>query len=422
MAKNAIIKVNLFGEEIGTLGYESASDVSFFQYNPEYLKSGETINIFPVKGLIKRIPQMQIFRNYSGDTFRSLPPVIADSLPDMFGNIIFREWLGATRRDLKEITVLEQLAYVANRGMGALEYSPAKEIPKGTSIDIDEIVEVLKSVVHVKSNTMDKQLGSESLLNVFKIGSSAGGARPKILISEHKESGNIIPGDINYSADYNHYLVKLDLGDADYSRESIEYCYYLTAKYLQLDIMESFLIDGKHFATRRFDRVNGEKKHILTVSGLTGWDFKSIDYSSYENIFKLAIYLKVPHVQIEELFSRMVFNVVFHNTDDHLKNHSFVYDRYTDSWGLSPFYDATYSLNPLINYSKVKRALSISGKRTNITLGDIMEVAEKFTINNAKGIIQRTNDSISYWIEVAKANSVPDRIIERIVNDFQRIL
>lgn len=225
MAKNSIIKVNLFDREIGTLGFDDKVDVSFFQFHPEYLQSGKLVNIFPVTDIIKRIPQMQVFRNYAGETFRSLPPFIADSLPDLFGNIIFREWLAATNKGLRKISVLEQLAYVANRGMGALEYYPAKEIPKGSSIDINEIVDVLKKVIDIKKGTTDTQLNHTSLLNIFKIGSSAGGARPKILVSQHKETQQIIPGDINYSADYNHYLIKLDLEDAPYNRESIEYCY-----------------------------------------------------------------------------------------------------------------------------------------------------------------------------------------------------
>lgn len=421
MAKNNIIKLNLYGIEIGALGLDEKNDNSYFQYNPDFLKSDELANIFPISGIIKRIPNVQVFKKYRGETFRSLPPPIADSLPDMFGNIIFREWLGVNNKDLKDITVLEQLAYVANRGMGALEYSPAKDIPKGTTINIEEVVEILKQVVDVKGELTSQRLDHESLLNVFKIGSSAGGARPKILISENRETGAIIPGDINYSEEYNHYLVKLDLGDVPYSREIIEYCYFLTAKKLGLDMMYSFLIDGKHFATTRFDRVNGEKKHILTASGLTGWDFKSSDHSSYENLFNLATYLKVPHNQIEELFARMVFNVVFHNTDDHLKNHSFVYDRNNDAWNLSPFYDVTYSLNPLINYSKSLRALSINGKRSDIIFADLIKIANNFAVKDAKGIIERTNNSIDFWLKVAHQNGIPQKIIKRIANDFYLI-
>ena len=422
MAKNSIIKVIIFDTEIGTVGYDQDSDISYFQYNPTYLKSDDLKNIFPIKELVRPIDKVQVFKNFKGETFRSLPPFIADSLPDMFGNIIFREWLEVNRRDLKDVTVLEQLAYVADRGMGALEYSPVKEIPKGSTINISEIVEVVKQVVDLKGNSKGQKLDHESLLNVFKIGSSAGGARPKILISQHKKTGEIITGDASCSSDYKHYLVKLDLDEVSYSRENIEYCYYLTARHLGLTMMESSLIDGKHFATERFDRVDGKKSHMFTVSGLTGWDFKSMDKSSYENVFDLGIYLKIPHKQLVEFFARMVFNIVFHNTDDHLKNHSFIYIRESDSWELSPFYDVTYSLNPLIDYTRTKRALSIGGKRSAIVLSDVLTFADKYTIKGAKGIIEKTNQGIAYWIDKAKQHHVPEKVLDRIVNDFNPLV
>lgn len=421
MAKNNLIKVLLFGQEIGTLGYDEKDEVSFFQYNPDFLNSNRFSNIFPIPNVVKRTTQVQVFKKYSGETFRSIPPVFADSLPDMFGNIIFREWLEITKGSRKGVTVLEQLAYVSNRGMGALEYSPAKEIPKNSSIDIDDIVEVVKKVMDLKGTSKERDLNHESLLNVFKIGSSAGGARPKILVSENKQTKEIIPGDLNYSDDYNHYLVKLDIGDVPYSREVIEYCYYLTATSLGLTMMKSFLIEEKHFATTRFDRINGKKKHVLTATGLTGWDFKSADVSTYENLFNLAVFLKIPHSQVEELFVRMVFNIVFCNTDDHLKNHSFIYDSENDSWELSPLYDVTYSLNPLINYSRVSQSLSINGKRSNITLEDVMTIADEFTIKEAYGHIKRCNEAIDLWSNVAEKQGVPSKILERIKGDFKVI-
>jgi len=274
--------------------------------------------------------------------------MIADSLPDVFGNIIFKKWMESGSKEFNQISVIEQLAYVADRGMGALEYRPSKELPQSSSIDLTEIITVLKEVLQAKDEQHESRLNHEALLNIFKIGSSAGGARPKILISEHKTSGEIIPGDLNHSSEYNHYLIKLHLDDElGYSREVVEYCYYLTANHLGITMMPSKLIEQKHFATLRFDRQNGQKKHILTATGLTGWDYQSPKDSSYENLFELALFLKVPHRDIEELFKRMVFNVVFFNSDDHLKNHSFIYDEEQDKWNISPAYDITYSLNPL---------------------------------------------------------------------------
>jgi len=304
---------------------------------------------------------------------------------------------------------------VANRGMGALEYSPVKKLPKNTTIDLDEVTEILKEVLDLKKSREEKKLTSSGLINIFKIGTSAGGARPKILISEKKTDGTIIPGDIEYSSAYKHYLVKLALDeDANYPREIIEYCYYLLIEKAGINIMPSHLIDDKHFATERFDRQNGEKLHVLTATGLTGWDFKSVANSSYENLFKLCSFMKVPHAQIEELFKRTVFNVIFQNTDDHLKNHSFIYDKEKNNWSLAPAYDITYSLNPLIDYKKNKRALSINGKRSDISKADLLKIADTFTIKNPKGIIRNIESLITDLTILMKDHEIPKVIAEAI--------
>jgi len=419
MAKNDIITVFCFGQEIGRIGFDEDQTKSSFQYNPEFLQSDRFHNLFPSTGILKRTPNVQVFSQYNSETFRGLPPMIADSLPDVFGNIIFKKWMESGSKEFNQISVIEQLAYVADRGMGALEYRPSKELPQSSSIDLTEIIAVLKQVLQAKDEQHESTLNHEALLNIFKIGSSAGGARPKILISEHKTSGEIIPGDLNYAGDYNHYLIKLNLDDElGYSRELIEYSYYLTAKHLGITMMPSKLIDQKHFATIRFDRQNGKKKHVLTATGLTGWDYQSPKDSNYENLFELALFLKVPHRDIEELFKRMVFNVVFFNSDDHLKNHSFIYDEEKDKWNISPAYDITYSLNPLMNYTRISRALSINGRRVDITLEDVLTIAETFSIKNGKKVIQEIQDAIPFWNEQANELNLPENIVESIYKDF----
>jgi len=423
MAKNEIITLFCFGQEIGRLGFDEHQQKSSFQYNPEFLQSNRFQNLFPSTGILKRTPQVQVFSQYNSETFRGLPPMIADSLPDVFGNIIFKKWMEAGNKEFNQISVIEQLAYVADRGMGALEYRPSKELPLSSSIDLTEIIAVLKEVLQAKDEQLESNLNHEALLNIFKIGSSAGGARPKILISEHKTSGEIIPGDLNHSSEYNHYLIKLHLDDTGYSREVIEYSYYLTAIHLGISMMPSKLIEQKHFATLRFDRQEGKKKHVLTATGLTGWDFQSPKDSSYENLFELALFLKVPHREIEELFKRMVFNVVFLNSDDHLKNHSFIYDEVQDKWNISPAYDITYSLlHPLMNYTRKSRALSIVGKRVDLTLEDILNFAETFTIKNPKKVIQEIQNAITYWNAQANELNLPKHIIQSIHRDFVRLL
>jgi len=228
---------------------------------------------------------------------------------------------------------------------------------------------------------------------------------------------------MEYSDEYEHYLIKLAIDDeSKYQREIIEYCYYLTAKEIGINMMESKLIDNKHFATLRFDRQNGEKQHILTASGMTGWDFKKSENSSYENLFKLSSFLNIPHFQIEELYKRMIFNIVFRNTDDHLKNHSFIYNKSKDNWSLSPAYDLTYSLNPLIDFKTSNRALSVNNKRNNINLKDVLNIAELFTIKNPKGIIKRVQNSIKILEANMTDHNIPFKISQSIMNKLESLL
>lgn len=423
MAKNEVISVFCFNEEIGRLGLDENLNKSTFQYNQHFLNSNKYNEIFPETGIIKRTNQTQVFSQFNFETFRGIPPMIADSLPDLFGNIIFNKWLEANNKNLTQITVLEQLAYVANRGMGALEYKPSKNLPLNANINLTEIIQVLKNVLELKQNTSESNLSHKALLNIFKIGTSAGGARPKILISENKITKEIIAGDLNYSSDFEHFIVKLSLGDElGYEREIIEYIYYLTAINLGINMMPSKLVDNKHFATVRFDRQNGAKKHILTASGLTGWDFQKPENSSYENLFELTLFLKIPHAEIEQLFRRMIFNIVFCNTDDHLKNHTFIYNEIENNWNLSPAYDLTYSLNPLLNYTKISRALSINNKRININLDDVLTIANRYTIKNPKNIITEIQNGINFWNEKAEQLNILSIISQKINKGFKKLI
>jgi serine/threonine-protein kinase HipA len=229
----------------------------------------------------------------------------------------------------------------------------------------------------------------------------------------------MIPGDINHTSDYHHYLVKLHLDEElGYHRERIEYAYYHTTTQLGIEMSDSKLMDDKHFATLRFDRINGRKIHVLTASGLTGWDFKDPLVSSYENLFDLALFLKLPHVEIEQLFRRMIFNLVYANLDDHLKNHSFRYDQENDKWHLAPAYDITYALNPLLHFTKTSRALSINGKRTDIVHSDILELASKYTIRDAKGIIKNTINGIDLFRQTAKDLDIEENVIAGMMKGF----
>ncbi len=421
MSKNNLIAVHCFGREIGLLGFDADRGASFFQYNEAFLKEDPYPRLFPY--IFKKIRHTQVFDRYNNDTFRALPPMIADSLPDLFGNIIFKAWMESNNRDMHQIPALEQLTYVGARGMGALEYVPSKKISVHDTINIDEIADIAGKVLKLKKRTQDSTLDHTALLNIFRIGTSAGGARPKILVSEHKTRGTIIPGDVECSDHYDHYLVKLAVDESlSHSRELVEYSYYLTATQAGINMMPSKMIGGKHFATLRFDRQGGRKKHALTACGIAGLDFRDPQVSRYENLFQLAISLKCPHRDIEQLFRRMVFNLVFANHDDHLKNQSFIYDESADTWGLAPAYDLTYSLNPELNIKTRSRALSVNGKRTAIALSDLAAIAEQYTVKNFRKIVSEVQESIPYWEKTACELGIPKKMITAMMKNFATFL
>lgn len=341
--------------------------------------------------------------------------MVADSLPDSFGNLVFKEWLEATHQEMAALSPLEQLTYVGTRAMGAIEFVPARELPGNATVDLEKVTDIFRKVLDMKLSIKEKGLSNAALINIFKIGTSAGGARPKVIVSEHKETGMLIPGDLVTSDDYHHWLVKLSLEeDKPYSQEQLEFIYYKIATSLDIEMMPSKLVNGRHFATLRFDRQNGEKQHILTASGMTGWNYKEPDQSSYENLFKLAIALQVPHRDIMQLFRRMAFNIVFANTDDHLKNFTFIYNHHADKWNLAPAYDLTYPFDVMLNVTKVNRALSINGRRHNIIREDLLKIAEDFSIKGANGIIDATVLATKDFKGWAKSLCFPDFVVEKI--------
>lgn len=419
MAKDLIVEVWCFGLEIGKIGYNEDEQFSFFQYNPAFLASNAYSGLFPF--IFKRTEVVQVFRNYKGKFFRGLPPMLADSLPDLFGNVIFTKWIESTHPELQKISTLEQLTYLANRGMGALEFKPAQKLHKTTKVDLDEVVGILKKVMFNKISTTGNSLDHESLLTIFKIGTSAGGIRPKILISENKKTGKIIPGDIEFSDAYLHYLVKLTLEDekdVDSLKGKIEFAYYLVAKEVGIRMMDSKLIGQVHFATERFDRIEGKKIHILSTSGLTGWSHEDPTVSSYENVFELAVNLRIPQVEIDELFKRLVFNLTFFNIDDHLKNHSFCYDEKKEEWHLAPAYDLTYPLSLHLTRTKTSRALSINSKREKITFADLIILAKKYVVKSPDKTINLIQSKIPFMVKSLRDLQIPEDIVKKIQQDF----
>ena len=278
------------------------------------------------------------------------------------------------------MTPLKQLSYVGNRGMGALEYYPATNAISMEQMQLHSITGILGAIMSGQNERLRQGMEYEDMLRVFRVGTSAGGARPKVLLARG-EDGKLYGGDSIPLGIYDYLLIKLDLDESAYKPLRTEMAYHELALAAGIDMMPCEMIDEKHFATHRFDRVKGCRVHCFTATGLSGWDFKGDPvHSSYENLFELCVKLHVPLSDMSRLFRRMVFNVLMGNLDDHFKNHSFVFDKFRLTWGLSPAYDLTYAMNPRLAVSKVSRALSINGKRENITWKGMLVLAKRYMV------------------------------------------
>jgi serine/threonine-protein kinase HipA len=419
-----IIKVNLWNDFVGPLYWDENRNIAVFEYDPSFLRRGLEIAplLMPLREGVK-----YNFSTLNYDTFKGLPPMISDSLPDDFGNHIMNAWLSKQGKTIDSLSPTERLGYVGKRGMGALEYEPVldnKEV-NNNNIDLNELVEVANKVLYSKEENYYSDIDDKSLSKILKIGTSAGGARAKAILA-YDEINNIYKsGDINHGAHHSYWLVKLDgatnkkLGDPEgYGR--IEFAYYNMALEAGINMSESKLIpegDRAHFITKRFDRVDGEKLHMQTLSGIAGMDYRKPNLYSYEQVFSVLKQMQLPHKAIEQQFRRMVFNVVARNQDDHVKNISFIMDK-EGRWSLSPAYDVSYCFNPLGTWTN-KHQLAINGKRDSFVLDDLLKIGKENNIRNRNDIVAKVIDSVSKWKNFASQADVSPKYIKEIKNNHR---
>ncbi len=413
------IKVKIFNTEIGIIAYDTVKAISYFQYSKTFLNSNKYKNIFPF--IIKRVPHVQIFKKRDF-IFRNLPSVFADSLPDSFGNQLFNIWADLNKIDPLKLSPIHQLAYLGNRAMGALEFFPSKTIIDNiNNVNLNDIYFILNKVLENKKNVTNLKLNELGLLNILKMGFSAGGARAKVIVSEHKITKQLIPGDINISDDYNHYLIKFPNINDKYNRELVEYSYYLSAIKSGINMMPTKLVANKYLATQRYDRQNGNKIHVLTASGISGISYQDLSDQriSYNYLFEISNAINISPKDMQQLFTRMVFNFTFHNVDDHFKNHSFMYNKNTDRWALTPAYDINYSLDALNKWQNAPHNLALYGKRTNIKTKDLLKLAYEYNIKDAKKIIHKIYKVSLEWKALANKLKIPNKVIDSIQKDFK---
>ncbi len=413
-----IIEVRLYNETIGAVEWNDNRGSATFQYSTSFLDS----NIEPSPLMMPT--QERIFETSRDHiNFHDLPYLLSDSLPDNFGNIMMKEWLRQRQISIDSINPVDRLSYVGRRGMGALEYEPIKHSYESDySIHVGDIVKVAEKVLERKEETSYTDLDKESLSDILRIGSSAGGARAKALIAiktnDNDEILEIRPGDIIQPKGYSYWLLKIDganektLGEGE-GIGKIEYAYYLLAKKCGINISESRLHEENnrfHFLTKRFDRADqGEKIHMQTFGALAGIDYRIPKVTSYENLFRVMKRLRLPYNQFEQQFRRSVFNVVMRNHDDHVKNFSFLMDK-SGKWRISPAYDVNYSYSKGGTWTNTHQS-SINGKFDNFTREDVLTLGSSFGIKKAKDIVDEISSIASDWPTIAAGLDIPKKEI-----------
>jgi serine/threonine-protein kinase HipA len=358
-------------------------------------------------------------------TFKGLPGLLADVMPDKYGNQLINAWLAQNGRPENSLNPVELLCFIGTRGMGALEFEPVnfKSNPTAFTIEMDNLVKITQEVVNnrqdFETNLNDDD--QKALMDILKIGTSAGGARPKAIIAYNEKTGVIKSGQAKAPKGFNHWLIKLDGVSATQFGAStgygrVEMAYYLMAKACGIEMTESRLLEENgraHFMTQRFDREDGAiKHHIQTFCALQHFDFNNVNSYSYEQLFQTMRLLRLPYPQAEQMFRRMVFNVMARNCDDHTKNFAFRL-RKDQNWELTPAYDICHAYRPGSEWVS-QHALSINGKRNAITKEDILTVAQSMNIKKATQIIQQTGLTLKKWTAFAEETKVDPKLREAI--------
>lgn len=422
------VKVKLWGNDIGIAYKQDDKEYVLFEYDKDFINSGIELSpiAMPLSTRIYSFPEL----NYS--SFKGLPGMLADSLPDKFGNAVINQWLAEQGRSEDSFTQMERLCYTGKRGMGALEYEPAISLSKNTNdlIRIDNLVQLAEKILSNREKTYIKS-DELSMEQIMQVGTSAGGARAKAIIAINEDTGEIKSGQINQGSGFDYWIIKFDgigsNGDKEGSDKpkycNREYAYYLMAVDAGIEMTESKLFkeNGRsHFMTKRFDRIQGtgEKLHMQTLAGMAHYDFNSAGTNSYEQVATILLRLGMGQAEIKQLYRRAIFNIMARNQDDHVKNISFLMNK-SGKWSLSPAYDLTYAYNPTKEWTS-RHQMSLNGKRDGFRFDDLILAAENMNIKtkDAKTIINDVTNSIGRWQDFAEQAELPQDQIDYISRNF----
>lgn len=424
-------EIKIWSLNVGAVIWDRERNLAVMEFEQDFLD--QNIDLAPLTMPIGKLRQGNrtfSFPTLNEITFNKLPGLLADSLPDTFGNTLIDIWLTQNGKSPDDFTPVERLCYVGTRGMGALEFAPTiqSRTTDPEDIQLNELVEIAKEVMNQKQalETSFKSEKTRALQQIIEVGTSAGGMRPKAIIAVHNSDGKIISGYHNASKEYAHWILKFDGIQDDIFNEpqgygTIEYVYSLLAGKAGITMAECKLLhegDRSHFMTKRFDRENGEKVHMQTLNGIAHYDFNNIGSTSYEQLFQVMRTLKLGHDEIEQMYRRLVFNVVARNQDDHTKNTAFLLER-GGSWKLSPAYDITYSFNPNVGKNTNKHQMSVNGKREEISREDLTKIAEHINLKRSNKIIDHIVESVSNWQLLAKEHGLETDRVEKIEKNLR---
>lgn len=420
--------VKLWGTPVGVFHLNENKGCVSFEYEKDFLSHG--VNVAPI--MMPLSSRVYEFPELARSSFKGVPGLMADSLPDNFGNAVINQWLASEGRSPSSFNVVERLCYTGKRGMGALEYEPA--INKRTDIDeqisLQKMSDFASAILEEKMDVILSAENDVTYAQLLQLGTSAGGARAKAVIAYNEKSGEIRSGQVALDKSFEYWLIKFDgvSKNGDHNLQDtpeytlIEYAYYKMAQQAGLVMNECrILSEGgrNHFMTKRFDRVNGDKMHMQSLGAMMHIDYNEPGLCSYEMAALTARRLGLPGSDIEQLYRRMVFNVLAVNQDDHVKNISFLMNR-EGLWSLSPAYDVTFSSDPENRWLKAHQ-MTINGKMSNILPEDLIACGKKMDMkaSKCKKIINDVATAVEQWQDIASSVGIRERTISLIQDELE---
>lgn len=424
-----VAEVKIWGKTAGAVAWNALAGVAVFEFEPGFKDHSWDIAPLLMSVYSKRrkfeFPALRKKTDGSPDTFKGLPGLLADSLPDRYGNDLINMWLAKQGRPPDSMNPVEMLCFIGTRGMGALEFEPGtlKERKRASSIEIESLVEIAQKILsNRESFAANLQKDEEkAMMEILRIGTSAGGARPKAVIAYNERTGEVKSGQTDSPEGFEHWLIKLDgVSDVQLGKTSgygrVEMAYHKMAVACGIEMMPSRLYEENgraHFMTRRFDRENGSVKHLIqTFCALKHFDFSEVNSYSYEQLFQTMRELKLTYPAAEQMYRRMVFNVLARNCDDHTKNFSFRLKK-DGIWELTPAYDICHAYQPEHKWVS-QHALSINGKRTNINKEDLLTIGRSIKNKKAEETLMEINNVVQNWKSYADEFGVEPKLRDEI--------